>query len=146
MILVLLSLVFTAACAFLILVILLQSGKGSGLSGMLGGANPLTDSLGASGAEKTLTKWTTVSAILFFVLSLALTLLGGRMLKQTKLSDQLKAAAAPVATPAATTPAAAPEAAEATPAAEAVAPETTPAAAAASEATPAEAAAPAESK
>ena len=113
MILVLLSLVFTAACAFLILVILLQSGKGSGLSGMLGGANPLTDSLGSSGAEKTLTKWTTVSAILFFVLSLALTLLGGRMLKQTKLSVQPKASAAPVAT----APAATPQAGEATPAA-----------------------------
>lgn len=126
MILVLLSLVFTAACAFLILVILLQSGKGSGLSGMLGGANPLTDSLGASGAEKTLTKWTTVSAVLFFILSLALTLLGGRMLKQAKLSDQLKAAAAPVATATTSeaTPAATPQAGEATPAAPAAPAET----------------------
>lgn len=100
MIIFFLCLVFIATCMFLILVILLQSGKGSGLSGMLGGANPLMDSLGATGTEKALSKWTTISAVVFFIVALTLTLLGGKLLKMTRLSDQLKSTAAPASAPA----------------------------------------------
>jgi len=100
MIIFFLVLVFVATCMFLILVILLQSGKGSGLSGMLGGSNPLMDSLGATGTEKALSKWTTISAIAFFIIALMLTLLGGKLMKVTRLSDQLKSTAAPASAPA----------------------------------------------
>ena len=95
LILFLIGLVYIIACVFLILVILLQSGKGGGLSGMLGGSNPLTDTFGSSGAEKTLSKWTTVCAVAFFFMALVLTLMGNRLMKPTRLSDQLKAGAAP---------------------------------------------------
>jgi preprotein translocase subunit SecG len=100
MIIFFLGLVFIATCMFLILVILLQSGKGSGLSGMLGGSNPLMDSLGATGTEKALSKWTTISAVVFFIIALTLTLLGGKLMKGTRLSDQLKSTAAPASAPA----------------------------------------------
>jgi len=86
---------YTLVCFFLILVILLQSGKGGGLSGMLSGSNPLTDTLGSTGAEKTLSKWTTVCAVAFFIMALLLTFLGGALLKPTRLSDQLKSSAPP---------------------------------------------------
>ena len=98
------GLIYTGACVFLILVILLQSGKGGGLSGMLGGGNPLTDTLGATGAEKTLNRWTTACAVIFFLLSLFLTFLGGRIYRRNILSDKLKAAASPVQVPPQTTP------------------------------------------
>jgi preprotein translocase subunit SecG len=94
-ILTLIGLVYAAACIFLVLVVLLQSGKGGGLSGMLSGANPITDSFGSSGTEKVLNKWTTAAAVLFFVLALTLTLLGGKMIRSKSLSDDLKASAAP---------------------------------------------------
>jgi len=100
-VLIAIGLVYLAACIFLILVILLQSGKGGGLSGMLGGSNPITDTFGSSGAEKTLSKWTTVCGALFFILALALTLLAGKALRPTRLSDTLKAKAAPMEAPAA---------------------------------------------
>ncbi len=97
----LLGVAYTGICLFLILVILMQSGKGGGLSGMLGGGNPLTDALGSSGAEKTLSKWTTICAVCFFVLSLLLTVLAGKLLKPARLSDQLKTAPPPIEAPAA---------------------------------------------
>jgi len=100
MILLIVGLIYTAMCIFLILVVLMQSGKGGGLSGMLGGGNPLTDALGSSGAEKTLSKWTTICAVGFFVLSLLLTILGAKYMKPSALSDQLKSTAVP-ASPAA---------------------------------------------
>jgi preprotein translocase subunit SecG len=96
-----LGVVYTVICVFLIMVVLMQSGKGGGLSGMLGGANPLTDALGSSGAEKTLSKWTTICAVCFFVLALLLTVLAGKLLKPSRLSDQLKSSAPPIQAPAA---------------------------------------------
>lgn len=102
----LIGIVYILACIFLILVVLLQSGKGGGLSGMLGGAggNPLTDTFGASGAEKTLSKWTTVAAVLFFTFSLLLTLMGGGLVKKGSLSEELKNSAAPAEATAPATP------------------------------------------
>lgn len=95
---ILMVLVYLIACGFLIMVVLLQSGKGGGLSGMLGGAsNPLTDSLGSTGAEKTLSKWTSIAATLFFVLALLLTLKGVHNAKKSGLRQELEASAAPAA-------------------------------------------------
>jgi preprotein translocase subunit SecG len=107
LILLVIGLLYAAVCLFLVLIILLQSGKGGGLSGMLGGSNPLSDTLGSSGAEKTLNKWTTVCAVGFFIMALMLTVMGSRVMKPSRLSDQLKSSAAP-----ATAPVTAPGAAE----------------------------------
>ncbi len=82
-----LILVYVLVCGFLILVVLLQSGKGGGLSGLLSGGGGLSDSFGASGAEKTLSNWTTYCAIAFLVVSLALTLLGARHFQKSLLGE-----------------------------------------------------------
>ena len=77
---------YFAVCLFLILVILFQSGKGGGLAGMLGGGGgALADTFGASGAEKTLSKWTTYCAIAFLVLSLALTWIAAKQSKKEEI-------------------------------------------------------------
>ena len=78
---------YILVCGFLILVVLLQSGKGGGLSGLLSGGGGLSDSFGASGAEKTLSRWTTYCAIAFLVVSLALTLLGARHFQKSLLGE-----------------------------------------------------------
>lgn len=71
--------VYLILCLGLIFFILIQSGKGGGLSS-LGGANEaLSESLGATGAEKTLTKITTFSAVGFMVLAIVLALMGSAM-------------------------------------------------------------------
>lgn len=76
----LLVLVYAITCLFLILTVLLQSGKGGGLSSLGSGAGGgLSDSLGATGAEKTLVKATSWAAGIFLVLSLVLTLYGARL-------------------------------------------------------------------
>ena len=86
-VLTLILLLYSAICIFLIMVVLLQSGKGGGLSGMLGGGggSALTDTLGASGAEKTLSNWTTYCAVAFLVLSLAITWFGARQAKTSAM-------------------------------------------------------------
>lgn len=73
----------------LVLVILMQSGKGGGLSG-LAGATPLADAFGATGAEKTLKRWTTYLATAFFILSIGLTLIGFSVFKRTSFLQQLE--------------------------------------------------------
>ncbi|MCX7766028.1 MAG: preprotein translocase subunit SecG [Candidatus Sumerlaeia bacterium] len=73
----------------LVLVILMQSGKGGGLSG-LAGATSLADAFGATGAEKTLKRWTTYLATAFFILSIGLTLIGSSVFKRTSLLQQLE--------------------------------------------------------
>jgi preprotein translocase subunit SecG len=59
------------ACLFLILVVLLQTGKGAEMGAVFGGGGSGTI-FGASGAGNFLTKLTTVTAVIFFVTSLTL--------------------------------------------------------------------------
>ncbi len=82
-----LILAYVVVCGFLILVVLLQSGKGGGLSGLLSGGGGLSDTFGASGAEKQLSRWTTYCAIAFLVISLCLTLLGARHFQKSLLGE-----------------------------------------------------------
>ena len=89
--------IYTMACCFLIFVILVQSGKGGGLSTLGSASQGISDALGATGAERTLTRMTTWSAVLFMVLAIMLSLGGGRALKPKKL-DILKEKA-PVTAP-----------------------------------------------
>ncbi|MFH1864879.1 MAG: preprotein translocase subunit SecG, partial [Candidatus Eisenbacteria bacterium] len=67
-----------AVCAGLIVVVLLQSGKGGGLAGAFGGAGGVGAVFGGQAAATFLTKATRYLAIAFMVtsLSLAVTLRG----------------------------------------------------------------------
>ena len=64
-------------CIFLIGVVLLQQGKSADLAGAFGGVGSQT-AFGPRGAANLLTRLTTWSAILFMLISLALTILMAR--------------------------------------------------------------------
>lgn len=64
-------------CIFLILVVLLQSGRGGGL-GEFGGGSGGTQVFGARGATTVMQKLTIYSAGTFFVLSIVLAILSAR--------------------------------------------------------------------
>lgn len=71
-----LSVIEVLACLFLIVTILLQSGASQGLSGAIaGGAETFFGSNKARGMQAVLGKLTTVVAIVFVVLAVALNLL-----------------------------------------------------------------------
>lgn len=81
----LIFLIYLLASAFLVLVVLLQSGKGGGLSGLVGAGSSLGDTLGATGAEKTLNRWTTYAAVGFLCLNILLVAVGGQAFNQDEL-------------------------------------------------------------
>jgi preprotein translocase subunit SecG len=92
-------LVHVAVCVFLIIVILLQSGKAADLAGAFGGMGSQT-AFGPRGSATLLSKATTVSAVIFMVTSMALSILATRSagLGATVLEDtQQKTAPAPTA-------------------------------------------------
>jgi preprotein translocase subunit SecG len=66
---------YILACLFLILVVLLQSGKGGDVAAAFGGAGSQT-AFGPRGAQKPLEKATIVAAILFMLLALIFSLPG----------------------------------------------------------------------
>ena len=66
----LITVIHVIAAIFLILVVLLQSGKGASMGASFGGASQTV--FGASGAGNFLTKLTAVSAVLFMCTSLTL--------------------------------------------------------------------------
>jgi preprotein translocase subunit SecG len=65
------TIIHLVACVFLILVVLLQTGKGAEMGAVFGGGGSST-LFGASGAGNFLTKLTTGTAIVFFLTSLTL--------------------------------------------------------------------------
>lgn len=67
----LLTIVHITVCVFLILVVLLQAGKGGGMGIAFGGAGSQTV-FGSSGAGNFLTRLTSITATIFIVTSLAL--------------------------------------------------------------------------
>lgn len=69
--------VHVIVCVFLIIVVLLQSGKAADLAGAFGGMGSQT-AFGPRGSATLLSKATTVSAILFMVTSLSLSILATR--------------------------------------------------------------------
>lgn len=89
--------VYVLVCVGLIVVVLLQSGKGEGLAGVLGGGASQT--IFGSRTGDVLTKGTTVLAILFMSISLLLAILSGRRGKP--LSQEIARAAAQAQPPAA---------------------------------------------
>ena len=74
---VLLVIFYVLVCIFLVLVVLLQQGKGADLAGAFGGGGSQT-SFGPRSASNIMHRMTTVSFILFVVLSLALAILSGK--------------------------------------------------------------------
>jgi preprotein translocase subunit SecG len=68
---------YVPVCIFLILVVLLQTGKRADLAGAFGGGGSQT-AFGARGAATLLAKVTTASAVLFMVLALALSIMSSR--------------------------------------------------------------------
>jgi preprotein translocase subunit SecG len=64
-------------CVFLIIVVLLQSGKAADLAGAFGGMGSQT-AFGPRGSATLLSKATTVSAVLFMLTSLSLSILATR--------------------------------------------------------------------
>jgi preprotein translocase subunit SecG len=99
------------ACVFLIVVVLLQTGKGADMGAVFGGGSQTL--FGSSGAGNFLTKLTTATAIAFMLTSLILTYGASR----TPVSSLLNRLPAPAAEPAP-----APNAAAEAPAANAEAP------------------------
>jgi preprotein translocase subunit SecG len=73
-------------CVFLIVLILLQPGKGGGLGSVFGGGS--SDSVfGSSGAAPFLTKLTRLLALIFVITSLSLGYFSVRSIKSTVISD-----------------------------------------------------------
>jgi len=74
---VLLVIVYVLVCIFLILVVLLQQGKGADLAGAFGGAGSQA-SFGPRAGTNVMHRLTTVSFVLFVVLSMTLAILSGK--------------------------------------------------------------------
>jgi preprotein translocase subunit SecG len=90
-----------ACCVFLVIVVLLQTGKGADMGAVFGGGSQTL--FGSSGAGNFLTRLTTGAAIAFMVTSLILTY-GASRRGTSSIFDRLPAPAAP------TEPAPSPEA------------------------------------
>jgi len=84
------------ACLFLIVVVLLQTGKGADMGAVFGGGSQTL--FGSSGAGNFLTKLTTGTAIAFMLTSLLLTIHASRA-PSSDLLNRLPAAEAPAAPP-----------------------------------------------
>ena len=97
---ILLTIIHVLVCTFLIVVVLLQSGKAADLAGAFGGMGSQT-AFGARGSATVLSKATTVAAALFMISSLSLAILttrnaasSGSVLERTKKSAAPKTAPA----------------------------------------------------
>jgi preprotein translocase subunit SecG len=74
---ILLTIVHVLVCVFLVIVVLLQSGKAADLAGAFGGMGSQT-AFGPRGSATVLSKATTVAAILFMLTSISLAILATR--------------------------------------------------------------------
>ncbi len=73
-----LTILHVVVCTFLILVVLLQAGKGGGMGIAFGGSGGSQTVFGSSGAGNFLTRLTAICATIFFVNSLALAYLSSQ--------------------------------------------------------------------
>jgi preprotein translocase subunit SecG len=89
------------SCIFLILVVLLQTGKGADMGAVFGGSSSTV--FGSSGAGTFLTRLTTATAIVFMLTSLSLTYFSARRNTAT-VFDSAPAASVPEAAPVAPAP------------------------------------------
>src|SRR5215468_3209659 len=98
---ILLTIFHVLVCVFLILVVLLQQGKGADWAGTFGGGGSQTV-FGARGAGTVLSKATTAAAIVFMITSLALAILIARPSGSSVINEKAvpKTQPAPVQPPA----------------------------------------------
>lgn len=97
--------VHVVVCIFLIIVVLLQSGKAADLAGAFGGMGSQT-AFGPRGSATLLSKATTISAILFMITSLSLSIMATRSagLGSTVLEERSSKPAPTKSVPQKTTP------------------------------------------
>ena len=99
-----LTLIHIIVCFFLIVVVLLQSGKAADLAGAFGGMGSQT-AFGPRGSATVLSKATTVAAVVFMITSLTLAILATRGAATTNGSvlgrEKAPAKSAPAKNPAA---------------------------------------------
>ena len=74
-------------CIALILIVLLQTGKGADMGAAFGGGSSQT-LFGSTGGSTFLGKLTTVAAIVFMITSLGLAYLSGHKMKNSIMTDQ----------------------------------------------------------
>jgi preprotein translocase subunit SecG len=83
---ILLTIVHVIVCLFLIIVVLLQSGKAADLAGAFGGMGSQT-AFGPRGSATLLSKATTISAVLFMLTSISLSIVATRSAGVNTLPD-----------------------------------------------------------
>src|SRR5467141_1652464 len=111
MLIILVTIVHVIVCLFLIIVVLLQSGKAGDISAAFGGQGSQA-AFGPRGAASALSKATTWSAVAFMVTSITLSIYASRrggpgsVLEKVKSNPVKTQPAAPVQKPATPTPAA----------------------------------------
>jgi preprotein translocase subunit SecG len=94
---VLLVILYVLVCLFLVMVVLLQQGKGADLAGAFGGGGSQT-SFGPRGGTNIMHRMTTGAFILFVLLCLTLTILSGKQGKSV-MEDMAPAAPAEASQP-----------------------------------------------
>jgi preprotein translocase subunit SecG len=87
------TIIHVLACIFLVLVVLLQTGKGADMGAVFGGSSSTV--FGSTGAGNFLTRLTTASAIIFMVTSLSLTYLSSRQTTATVFDSAVTESAEP---------------------------------------------------
>ena len=102
------TIIHVVACIFLVLVVLLQTGKGADMGAVFGGSSSTV--FGSSGAGTFLTRLTTGTAIVFMLTSLSLTYFSARRNAATVFDTAPPAAAPAPEAPAPAEPAPQPEA------------------------------------
>ena len=102
------TIIHVLACIFLVLVVLLQTGKGADMGAVFGGSSSTV--FGSSGAGTFLTRLTTGTAIVFMLTSLSLTYFSARRNAATVFDTAPPAAAPAPEAPAPAEPAPQPEA------------------------------------
>ena len=88
-----LILLHSIVCVTLILIVLLQKGKGADMGAAFGGSSQAV--FGSTGAMSFLTKVTTIVAVVFMLTSLGLTIMSGRA-RTSSIMEGVKPNKAPV--------------------------------------------------
>ena len=91
-----LTIIHIFACIFLILVVLLQTGKGADMGAVFGGSSSTV--FGSTGAGNFLTRLTTATAIIFMLTSMSLTYLSASQITAT-VFDAAPVAESPAGAP-----------------------------------------------